>query len=233
MLGDAMDEYYEILGIAPGASKDEIKKAYRQMVKVWHPDRFPNDPELQRKGTEKVKQINEAYERLKDAPSHPRGSSRSQHGEHRTSGRGRKSDSSETSKLADPPTSNSFYRMFFGFVLFVCVAPFLPGLITQVHIIDTQDTQTHASSANTGDSSTTPEYSHPKYSQDLCTEISARKRLGLSGTRDYPERALTKDEQNRCDAYNKAVANCFEQAGFPQEEQNLCLKMSLGFSERT
>ena len=36
---DGMDRFYEILGLNPGASSEEIKAAYRDMAKVWHPDR--------------------------------------------------------------------------------------------------------------------------------------------------------------------------------------------------
>jgi curved DNA-binding protein CbpA len=55
---------YEILGLEPGASIEEVKIAYRDLVKVWHPDRFINDPRLQLKSNEKIKEINEAYNEL-------------------------------------------------------------------------------------------------------------------------------------------------------------------------
>src|SRR5581483_7538732 len=53
---------YEILGVQPGASAEEIKAAYRDLAKVWHPDRFPNDERLQRKGAQRLSEINRAYE---------------------------------------------------------------------------------------------------------------------------------------------------------------------------
>jgi len=55
---------YEILGLRHGASEDEVKQAYRDLVKVWHPDRFSHDPRLQVKAQEKLKDINEAYTKL-------------------------------------------------------------------------------------------------------------------------------------------------------------------------
>ena len=58
------DRYYELLGVAPGTNGHELKEAYRDLAKVWHPDRFSHDPRLQLKAQEKLKEINEAYDRL-------------------------------------------------------------------------------------------------------------------------------------------------------------------------
>ncbi len=55
---------YSILGLRIGASQDEIKQAYRDLVKIWHPDRF-TDVEQKLQAEEKIKQINAAYEKLK------------------------------------------------------------------------------------------------------------------------------------------------------------------------
>ena len=55
-------DFYEVLGINKGASEDEIKKAYRQMAKKYHPDLHPDDKEAE----EKMKEVNEAYEILSD-----------------------------------------------------------------------------------------------------------------------------------------------------------------------
>ncbi len=63
-MNDELDRFYELLGVAPGASGRELKEAYRDLAKVWHPDRFSHDPRLQQKAQEKLKEINEAYAQL-------------------------------------------------------------------------------------------------------------------------------------------------------------------------
>ena len=61
---DGRDGCLRVLGLGPGASAQEIKAAYRDLAKVWHPDRFAHDPRLQQKAQEQLKEINEAYGRL-------------------------------------------------------------------------------------------------------------------------------------------------------------------------
>jgi hypothetical protein len=60
-MGIESRSFYEVLGIKPGASAEEAKAAYRDLAKVWHPDRFASDPRLQQKAQERLKEINEAY----------------------------------------------------------------------------------------------------------------------------------------------------------------------------
>jgi len=61
-----MDKYYQILGLKPNASPEEVKKAYRQLAKIWHPDLFHNNNKEQQQAEVKFKEIAEAYEILKD-----------------------------------------------------------------------------------------------------------------------------------------------------------------------
>jgi WD40 repeat protein len=67
-ISEHMNQYYEKLELKPGASPEEIKQAYRKLVKEWHPDRFPDEPQRQQEAEEKIKEINEAYEYLKAHP---------------------------------------------------------------------------------------------------------------------------------------------------------------------
>ncbi len=58
-----MSNPYEVLGVREDASQDEIKQAYRVMVKKYHPDKFKDNP-LSDLADEKLKEINEAYDVL-------------------------------------------------------------------------------------------------------------------------------------------------------------------------
>ena len=55
-------DYYEVLGLSKGASDNDIKKAYRQMAKKYHPDLHPDDKDAEAR----FKEVNEAYEVLSD-----------------------------------------------------------------------------------------------------------------------------------------------------------------------
>lgn len=57
-----MSDPYSVLGIAPGASEEEIKSAYRRLAKKHHPDLNPGDAEAARK----MQEINAAYDQLRN-----------------------------------------------------------------------------------------------------------------------------------------------------------------------
>lgn len=61
-----LEDSYAVLEVDRSAPAAEIRQAYLDLVKVWHPDRFLEDsPRLRRKAEEKLKAINQAYERLR------------------------------------------------------------------------------------------------------------------------------------------------------------------------
>ena len=55
-----------VLGLAPGSSHDDIRSAWRDLARVWHPDRFAHDERLSRKAGDNLGRINQAYETLRD-----------------------------------------------------------------------------------------------------------------------------------------------------------------------
>jgi hypothetical protein len=61
----------QTLGLEHRASRNEIRDAYRVMVKVWHPDRFSYDAKLRSKAEEKLKEVNAAFQRLNSSAAGP------------------------------------------------------------------------------------------------------------------------------------------------------------------
>ncbi len=62
-----MKDPYSVLGLSPGASDEEVKRAYRELARKYHPDNYQDNP-LADLAEEKMKEINEAY----DAITHQR-----------------------------------------------------------------------------------------------------------------------------------------------------------------
>ena len=58
-----MRDPYEVLGVDPSASDDEVKKAYRELARKYHPDNYQNNP-LADLAEEKMKEVNEAYDAI-------------------------------------------------------------------------------------------------------------------------------------------------------------------------
>ncbi len=55
-----MNEPYSVLGLKKGATEEEVRHAYRQLARRWHPDRFPAGPERMW-AEDKMAEINEAH----------------------------------------------------------------------------------------------------------------------------------------------------------------------------
>lgn len=63
---DEIAKLYALFELDPGASQEDLKAAYLDLVKVWHPDRYARDSaRLRHKAEQKLKAINLAYERLR------------------------------------------------------------------------------------------------------------------------------------------------------------------------
>jgi len=59
-----LTDCYTVLEVPESASVEQIRESYKNLVKVWHPDRFPNDAKLREKADQKLQQINAAYEKV-------------------------------------------------------------------------------------------------------------------------------------------------------------------------
>lgn len=68
-----MRDPYQVLGVNPNATDDEVKKAYRELAKKYHPDTYVGNP-LADLAAEKMKEINEAYEEIRRSRSNSRAS---------------------------------------------------------------------------------------------------------------------------------------------------------------
>ena len=58
-----MNDPYKVLGVPTNATESQIKEAYRELAKKYHPDKYINNP-LADLAAEKMREINEAYDAL-------------------------------------------------------------------------------------------------------------------------------------------------------------------------
>lgn len=97
-----MNDPYSVLGVSPNASDEEIKKAYRELARKYHPDNYQNNP-LADLAEEKMKEINEAYETITKQRSGGGGSYQRPSGRIRA-GRAMAADTNTVINRAAPPT---------------------------------------------------------------------------------------------------------------------------------
>ncbi|MEM7535861.1 MAG: DnaJ domain-containing protein [Chloroflexota bacterium] len=62
-----MNHYYRVLDVPPNATPEQLKTQYKQLVRIYHPDRF-RDPRDKEYAEQKLREINEAYEALSNLP---------------------------------------------------------------------------------------------------------------------------------------------------------------------
>ena len=66
-----LHDHYQILGLSPGATLDQVKQAYLKLARQWHPDRFVEDPQQQQVAEEKFKAISHAYDQIRSVLASP------------------------------------------------------------------------------------------------------------------------------------------------------------------
>lgn len=98
-----MTDPYKVLGVAPDASDDEVKKAYRALARKYHPDKY-RDSDLADLASEKMKEVNAAYEEIQNMRKNGGASSGS-------SGAGYGGYSTGTSSASGNPRFNEIRRL--------------------------------------------------------------------------------------------------------------------------
>ena len=89
-----MKDPYTVLGVSRNATDDEIKKAYRALAKKYHPDNYEDSNPLKELASEKMKEINEAYDAIQRQAGNKKGTYSSSGGNY-----GSQSTSSEYARI--------------------------------------------------------------------------------------------------------------------------------------
>ena len=70
---DALDRAYAIIGVPRGAHTHDVRQQYKRLVRIWHPDRWMNDPIAHAEATSRLRLINDAYATLDRRPTGAQG----------------------------------------------------------------------------------------------------------------------------------------------------------------
>ena len=106
----SVNECRKILGVDSTATPEELKRAYRDLVREWHPDRFLHNPRLQSNAQEKLREINEAYSQLQAVildQKTPRKNLSDKSGSSRVTNDRRRPNNPRLQRMAGKFTSNS------------------------------------------------------------------------------------------------------------------------------
>lgn len=114
-----MKDYYKILNISISANGDEIKKAFRNLAKKYHPDRNPDNKEA----LAKFQEINEAYEVLSNEESRKKYDNQrsgfNKNNKEATNKNSKTNSNNSNKKYQDKGESienlNKYFESFFGF----------------------------------------------------------------------------------------------------------------------
>ena len=90
---------FDLLRLKPGATPEEVKRAFREQVAAWHPDRFSADPAMQRRAEERLRLVIEAHRSIVAC-----------HGAHATGARGTGPARPENDRRDSPLTAGTFFR---------------------------------------------------------------------------------------------------------------------------
>ncbi len=122
-----MKDPYTVLGVSRNATDDEIKKAYRALAKKYHPDNYDDSNPLKELATEKMKEINEAYDAIQRGKQNTYSSSGGNYGSHSTSSeyarirmlinQGRYTEASRYLDMTAEGARNAEWHFLYGVVL--------------------------------------------------------------------------------------------------------------------
>ncbi len=124
-----MKDPYTVLGVSRNATDEEIKKAYRALAKKYHPDNYEDSNPLKELATEKMKEINEAYDAIQrgTAKKSTYSSSGGSYGSHSTSSefarirmlinQGRYTEASRYLDMTSEQGRNAEWHFLYGVVL--------------------------------------------------------------------------------------------------------------------